>query len=129
MFVTVSNMTEIQSIHGLRKQPTFRDAVTDFRAKGRLRNERGISILVTRHYPDLCSASDWSCRERNLLQPIKSNTSSVEFFALVRQTSFREETRGKQCNCKNCYLRCQSFSCPTYLYQRSLLSRIPWFQF
>ena len=26
------------------------------------------------HYPDLGSASDWSCRERNLLQPIKSAT-------------------------------------------------------
>jgi len=79
MFVTVSNMTEIQSIHSLRKQPTFCDAVTGFREKGRLRNERGISILLTRHY-DLGSASDWSCREINLPQPIKSNTSSVEFF-------------------------------------------------
>ena len=104
MFVTVSNLTEIQRIHSLRKQPTFCDAVTGFRAKGRLRNERGNSILVTRHYPDLGSASDWSCRERNLLQPFKSNTSSVEFFALVRQTSFREETSGGVAKFR-CFLR------------------------
>ena len=108
MFVTVSNMTEIQSIHSLRKQPTFRDAVTDFRTKGRLRNswKSGNSILVTRHYPDLGSASDWSCRERNLLQPSKSNTSSVEFFALVRQTSFREETSGGVAKFR-CFLRAE----------------------
>ena len=110
MFVTVSNMTKIQSIHSLRKQPTFCDAVTGFRAKERLRNERGNSIVVTRHYPDLGSASDWSCHERNVLQPIKSNTSSVEFFALVPQTSFREETNDGVAKC-GCFLRVSSCNC------------------
>ena len=41
-----------------RKQPTFRYATTGFTAKWRLRNERRSSILMTRHYPDLGSASD-----------------------------------------------------------------------
>ena len=43
----------------LRKQPTFGDATTGFPAKGRLRNERRNSILMTRHYSDLGSAPDW----------------------------------------------------------------------
>ena len=43
----------------LRKQPSFRDATTGFPAKWRLRNERRNSILMTRHYPDLGSNSDW----------------------------------------------------------------------
>ena len=54
----------------LRKQPTFGDATTGFRAKWHLRNERRNSILMTRHYPDLGSASDWSCCVANLFQPI-----------------------------------------------------------
>ena len=29
---------------------------------------------MTRHYPDLGSASDWSCRLGNLIQPIRSTT-------------------------------------------------------
>ena len=43
-----------------RKPPTFRDTTTGFPAKWRLRNERRYFILMTRHYPDLGSASDWS---------------------------------------------------------------------
>ena len=45
--------------NSLRKQPTFGDATTVFPAKWRLRNECRNSILMTRHYPDLGSASDW----------------------------------------------------------------------
>ena len=58
----------------LRKQLTFRYITTGFPAKWRLRNECRNSILLTRHYlyPDLSSASDWSCRVGNLLQPIRS---------------------------------------------------------
>ena len=55
--------------NSLRKQPTFCDASTDFPANWR-RNERRNSILMTRHYPDLVSTSDWSCRVENLLWPI-----------------------------------------------------------
>ena len=58
----------------LRKQPTFGDATTGFTAKWRLRNERRNSMLMTRHYPDLGSSSDWSCRVGNLFQPFRSTT-------------------------------------------------------
>ena len=37
----------------------FRDAIIGFPAKWRLRKERRNSILMTRHSPDLVSASDW----------------------------------------------------------------------
>ena len=54
-----------------------------------------ISILMTRHYLDLGSASDWSCRVGNFLQPIKSTTQiwvvarhQYGISALVSQTSF-----------------------------------------
>ena len=65
----------------LRKQPTFGDATTGFPAKWRLRNERRMPILMTRHYPDLGSASDWSCRVGNLFQPIRSASSVQNFCA------------------------------------------------
>ena len=45
--------------YSLKKQPTFRDAITGLPANWRLRNERRNSKLMTRHYPDLGSASDW----------------------------------------------------------------------
>ena len=38
------------------------------------RSVRLNSILMTCHYPDLGSASDWSCCEGNLLQPVRSTT-------------------------------------------------------
>ena len=60
--------------HPLTKQPTFGDVATGFPAKWRLRSERRNSILMTRHYPVLGSASDWSCRVGNLIQPIRSTT-------------------------------------------------------
>ena len=56
------------------KQPTCCDTTTGFSAKCRLRNERRNSILMRCHYSDQSSASDWSCREGNLLQPIRSTT-------------------------------------------------------
>ena len=66
-----------------------------------LRNERRNSILMTRHYPDLGSASDWSCHVGNLLQPIRSTTQiwvvtrhQYGISALVSQTSIRGETAG-----------------------------------
>ena len=58
----------------LKKQPTFGDATTGFPAKWRLRNKRRNSILITRHYSDLGSTSDWSCRVGNLIQLIRSTT-------------------------------------------------------
>ena len=63
------------------------------------------------HTDDLSgSASDWSCRVENLLQPIRSNNQVrvVSFHqygisAVVSQTSFRGETSG-------CVAKCQLFS-------------------
>ena len=54
----------------LRKQPTFGNTSAGFPTKWCLRN----SILMTRHYPDLGGASDWSCCMGNLIQPIRSTT-------------------------------------------------------
>ena len=54
----------------LRKQPTFGDPTTGVPA----RNERKNSILMTRHYTDLGSTSDWSYRVGNLIQQIRSTT-------------------------------------------------------
>ena len=45
-----------------------------FPGKWLLRNGRRNCILITRHYPDFGSASDWSCCVENLLQPIRSTT-------------------------------------------------------
>ena len=59
-------------IVSLRKQPTFGDATTGFPAKSRLRNEHRNSIVMTCHYPDLGSASDWLCCVGDLIQPIRS---------------------------------------------------------
>ena len=42
--------------------------------------QRRNSILITRHYPDLGCASDWSCRVGNLIQP-SSDASSVWNFS------------------------------------------------
>ena len=62
---------------------------------------------MTRHYPDLGSASDWSYREGKLLQPIKSTTQiravtrhQYGISALVSQTSFRGETSGGVAKCR-----------------------------
>ena len=63
------------------------------------RNERRNSILMTCYYTDMGSASGWSCRVRNLLQPIRITTEiwvftrhQYRFSALVSQTSFLVET-------------------------------------
>ena len=57
--------------------------------------------IITHHYPDLGSVSDWSCRLRNLIQPIRSTTQiwvvtrhQCGISALISQTSFGRETRG-----------------------------------
>ena len=64
-------------------------------------------ILMTRHYPDLGSPSDWSCRVGNLIQPIRSTTQLWEvtrhqcgISALVSQTSFGGETSGSVAKCR-----------------------------
>ena len=80
----------------LTKRPTFGDTTTGFPAKWLLRNERRNSILMTRHYPNLGTASDWSCRVGNLVQPIRSTTqiwvvTRIEFL----RSFFRRHLAGK----------------------------------
>ena len=62
---------------------------------------------MTHHYPDLVSACDWSCRAKNLLQPIRSSTQiwvvtrhQYGLSALVSQTSFRGETSVGVAKCR-----------------------------
>ena len=72
-----------------------------------LRNEHRNSMLMTCHYPDLSSASDWSCHVRNLLQPIRS-TNQIwvvprhrnGISSLVSQMSFCGETSSGVAKCQ-----------------------------
>ena len=68
-------------------------------AKWRLRKKRGISILLTRRFPDLGSASDWSKEifSQSEAQPRswKCHVISMEFSrSFLDQKSFRGETSG-----------------------------------
>ena len=67
----------------LRKQPTFGDATTRFPAKWRLRNEHRNSIVMTCHYPDLGSASDWLNQISHAVWSIRSTTQILVSFAAV----------------------------------------------
>ena len=91
----------------LRKQPTFGDATTGFPAKWRLRNWRRNSILMTLHYSDLSSASDWLNQISHTVRPIRSTTliwvvtrHRYGISALVSQTSFGGETSGSVAKCR-----------------------------
>ena len=95
--IVLDAFSVIQYRTSLRKQPISRDTTTGFPAKWCLGNEHRNSILslMTCHYPDLDTASDWSCRWWNLLQPIRSITQiwvvtrhQYGISALVSQTSF-----------------------------------------
>ena len=69
---TLSSIFQQLKKMSLRKQPTFRDATTGFPAKWRQRIECRNSVLMTCHYPNLGSASDWPCRVGNLIPPTRS---------------------------------------------------------
>ena len=63
-------------------------------------------ILLTFHYPDLGNNPDWSCREGNSLQPIRSTARKwvvtrhqCGVSSIVPQTSFRGETSGGVAKC------------------------------
>ena len=96
--VLLANQGNIVYKVAWEKQPTFGNANTGFPAKWHLRNERRNSILMTCHYTDLSSASDWSCHEGNLIQPIRSTTQiwvvtrhQYAISALVSQMSLAEK--------------------------------------
>ena len=91
----------------LKKQLTFGDATTGSPVKWCLRNKGRNSILMTHHYSDLGSASDWLCCVRNLIQLIRSTTQiwvvtrhQYEVSALLSQTSFGWETSGSIAKCQ-----------------------------
>ena len=73
----------------------------------KLPNERRNSILVTRRYPDLGSASDWLKQISHAARPIRSSTQiwvvtrhQYGISALVSQTSFQGETVGGVAKCR-----------------------------
>ena len=59
IFIRGGNKMVSTALYSLRKQQTFCDATTGFPMKRHLRNKCRNSILMTCHYPDLGSASDW----------------------------------------------------------------------
>ena len=72
-----------------------------------MRNERRNSTLMTLHYPDLGSVSDWSCRMGNLIYPVRSTAQiwvvtrhQYGISALVSQTSFGGKTSGSVSKCR-----------------------------
>ena len=98
---------------GQKKQQTIHHATTGFHPKLHRRKKHRNSILMMCHYPDLDSASDWSCCEGNLLNSTKhkhylvmvSDMSSVwsGITAVIPHTSFCRET-------SNGFAKCQLFS-------------------
>ena len=77
-----SNSGILITLHGsLRKQQTLGDTITGFPANWRLRNERRNSILMTRHYPDLDSASDWL---NQIFHEERPFSSSIQIWVVTR---------------------------------------------
>ena len=91
----------------LRKKPTFHHATTGLPAKWRLGNECRNSRVITHHYPDLGSASDWLKLISRAARPIRSTIQiwvvtrhRYGISALVSQTSFHGETSGGVAKCR-----------------------------
>ena len=97
-----------------RKQSTFRDATTCFPAKWRLRNERRSSILMTQTiYGERGQTQENAltialtflfARCSHVISPQMENLLAAyhqyAIFALVVQTSFRDETNSSVAKCK-----------------------------
>ena len=89
------------------KQPTCRDPTTGFPAKWPLRNERRNSILVTCHYEDLVSTSDWlkqffsrGTTNQKHYPDLRGDMSSDGISELISLTSFTGETSGDVTKCR-----------------------------
>ena len=102
IFVSFSFVTVILGLIGHKRNPD-----SGFLAKWRQRNERRNSILMTRHYPDLGSASDWLNQISHAARPIRSTAQiwvvtrhQYGISALVSQTSFGGETSGSVAKCR-----------------------------
>jgi len=115
----------------LREQPTSREVASCALAKRRLSNERRNSILMTRHYPDLGSASYWLKRAGTSFQPIRSTTKiwvvtrhQYGISALVTQTSLCEGSSGDLAKCRlfsQAITRSQAYQMPNFLTRSNLL--------
>ena len=97
----------IYSSSSLRKKPTFGDATIGFPSKWRLRNQRSNSILMTRRYPDLGSASAWLNQVSHAARLIRSTTQisvvtrhQYGISALVSQTPFGGKSSGSVAQCR-----------------------------
>ena len=84
---------------------------------------------MTRRYPDLDSASDWSCRLWNLLQPIRSTAQIwvvtrhlYGISALVSQTSFEEKLSVASRNV-SCFLGLGRMLC--FIFLSNMTLKIP----
>jgi len=104
VYVNTSNVPASSIILEKRSKkgiaPSFENCTVNwFPREMTLRNERSIFILMTCRFPDLGSASDWSSRLGNLLQPMRGITQiwvvtrhQYGISLLVHQASFRGET-------------------------------------
>ena len=77
---------------------------------------------MTRHYPDLGSASDWLNQISHAARPIRSTTQisvvtrhQYGISVLVSQTSFGGETSGNVAKCRLFSLAKQYRVCPTFV--------------
>ena len=104
---SIIDLSFSQNIPSLRKQTTFSDAITGFSAKWRLRNKSKNSILMTRHYPDLGSASDWLKEIPHAARSIRSTIHiwvvkllQYGVYALISHTYLCGETSGDVAKCR-----------------------------
>ena len=90
-----ASKSQLCHMYSPRKQSTFRDFTTGFPTKWRLSNDWRNSILMTRHYPDLGSVSDWlkkislsrsKTNHQKHYQDLASERHQYGFSAVVAQT-------------------------------------------
>ena len=103
--VAIFAVTYLLLPHGLKKEPTFRDATTGFPAKWRLRNE-GRNPILNDDVPLPTSGYCFWLDDANL-QPLRSTNHNCVLtrhqygiFALVSQTSFHRQTSGVVAKCQ-----------------------------
>ena len=106
-----------------RKQLTFYDHTTGFPVKWLLSKDFRNSILMTHHYPDLASTSDWL---KQISLVVRSITSPTQIWVLTRHQygissvvswgqSFCGETAAKSQNV-SCFLRLCKASTSTFTF-------------
>ena len=117
--ISPSSPSDIKNVYCTFKQGRFSKITNDTNSRKQawensphfatppLRNERRNSILMTRHYPDLGSASDWLKKIFHAARPIRSTTKiwvmtryQYAIPAPVSQKSFSGETSGAVAKCK-----------------------------